>query len=256
MEEEQEEYLHYQVYQSLIDNKPAFITFCEELAEYTPEEVPAYFCSLMIHTKTDHGQGLPSPDEFDALDVLEDAFIELLSGHEGIFAGRMTYDNKRVLYAYSDIDRETFERELERVAYEQKYKVGTLHEESNMLEAYFQDLYPTDSERALIHIDTILRVLREHGDTLSEPREISHWSYFPGEAIALDYVTWLTAQGYECDVPYPLEKDEDTWSVRFTHQCVPDRVNLFQRIQLLTENAKSLGGTYDGWETQVIAFSA
>jgi hypothetical protein len=256
MEEEQEEYLHYKVYESFIEDKPAFITFCEELAEYTPEEVPAYLCSILIHTKTDHGEGLPSPEEFDTLDKIEDAYLEILSGHDGIFAGRATYNNKRVLYAYSNLDEETFTSEIVRVGREHDYDIGMLHEDRGELEVYFEDLYPNDSERALMHIDTILGILREHGDLLNEPREISHWSYFPSEAIALDYITWLTARGYDCDVPHPLEKDDDTWSVRFTHQSIPDRVNLFQRIQLLTENARTLGGNYDGWETQVIAFSA
>lgn len=256
MDETTREDLRYNVYQTFIEGKPAFITFCETLTEYTREELPPNICLLSVPIKNGTDEGLPRAEEFDVLEAIEDDVLAAMSDHDTLCAGRVTVDHERVFYIYSAMEEDDFFHVIETIAEKHGYDLGGRHAEDPDLEYYFDDLYPSEIERNIMNIDAILELLRENGDALIVPREITHWSYFPTEAIALDYTVWLKAQGYTFETPYPIEGDEESWSVRFSHHSRPERTDLFLRTQELREHASELGGSYDGWETQVIARSA
>jgi hypothetical protein len=97
----------------------------------------------------------------------------------------------------------------------------------------------------------ILSALRQHGDTLSKPREITHWAYFESDEARLRFVERCTNAGFEVRGVNDGAPGSKKFSVRFAHTDIPNEgaVELFGA--LLTKMALECGGEYDGWETQV-----
>jgi hypothetical protein len=98
----------------------------------------------------------------------------------------------------------------------------------------------------------ILRVLRQHGDTLSKPREIMHWAYFPSDEARRQFAKSCAKAGFAIRGMNDDARMPNRFSVQFSHTDVPneDAVDLFR--SLLTRLADECGGAYDGWETKIV----
>ncbi|HTT96413.1 MAG TPA: ribonuclease E inhibitor RraB [Rhizomicrobium sp.] len=98
----------------------------------------------------------------------------------------------------------------------------------------------------------ILGVLRQHGDTLTKPREIMHWAYFPSDEARTRFAESCAKAGFAIRGMNDGARMPNRFSVQFSHTDVPNEnaVDLFR--SLLTKLAAESGGEYDGWQTKIV----
>jgi regulator of RNase E activity RraB len=97
----------------------------------------------------------------------------------------------------------------------------------------------------------VLNALREHGDALTQPREIVHWAYFPTSASRTLFVDASRRMGFEINgTSDPNEKSRE-FGARVSHVDIPGEEIIERVAASLSELAERCGGDYDGWETQV-----
>ena len=95
----------------------------------------------------------------------------------------------------------------------------------------------------------VLDRLRELGSDLRLPRRVDYYFYFPSQAAAEKAAEALRAGGYEVKVR--LGAYDVNWLALATNQIVVSAA-MIARVRAGMESlANSLGGEYDGWETEV-----
>ena len=93
----------------------------------------------------------------------------------------------------------------------------------------------------------ILETLEEHGEDLSEPREIRIDLLFPDEGSANAAEEELTELGYEV-ATFEAAGEEEQWSLRATRDLRVDRENVTGFRHRFEELAARHDGEFDGWE--------
>jgi hypothetical protein len=93
----------------------------------------------------------------------------------------------------------------------------------------------------------ILETLEEHGEDLSEPREIRIDLLFPTEEAAAAAEEELTELGYEV-VGFEAAGEEEQWALRATRDLRVDRDNVTGFRHRFEELAARHDGEFDGWE--------
>jgi len=105
---------------------------------------------------------------------------------------------------------------------------------------------------ALSNLDKgTLNALRQHGDTLSKPREIAHWVNFSSHEGRARFIEQCTKAGFEVRGTNDDARDPMKFSLRIAHIDIPSESAVELFTSLLNEMAAGCGGEYDGWETQV-----
>ena len=96
----------------------------------------------------------------------------------------------------------------------------------------------------------VLDTLRAHGDHLEIPRPVSHWLYFSSEATARKAAELLAEEGYATEVQPSTQ--EGKWLTLASHRMRPSAPAI-EAVRLDMESlVESLGGEYDGWETEMV----
>ena len=97
------------------------------------------------------------------------------------------------------------------------------------------------------HDVEILETLEEHGEDLSEPREIRVDLLFPDEDAANAAEEELTELGYEV-ATFEAAGEEEQWSLRATRELRVDHANVTGFRHRFEELAARHDGEFDGWE--------
>ena len=99
----------------------------------------------------------------------------------------------------------------------------------------------------------VFRVLANEGDNSAALHEVSHWAYFPTESAQSEFAEAVRHLGYSVRYTEPYsDSDKTPFGVEFVRResIRPAILNaICAELSLLAE---SLGGEYDGWETEVI----
>lgn len=82
------------------------------------------------------------------------------------------------------------------------------------------------------------------------PHEISHYLYFPTELAARDAGSELRSLGF--GATEDASADGINWLVLAEHQATPSAATIQSTRQLMEAIARRRGGSYDGWEAQVV----
>ena len=93
----------------------------------------------------------------------------------------------------------------------------------------------------------ILETLEEHGEDLSEPREIRIDLLFPDEESSNAAEEELTELGYEV-ASFEGAGEEEQWTLRATRELRVDHENITGFRHRFDELAARHGGEFDGWE--------
>ena len=100
--------------------------------------------------------------------------------------------------------------------------------------------------------DCVVDALVEHGDTLPAARPIQHWAHFPTKESRAQFIAFIERRFSGIDSHMnPMSRGKEH-AVTFWHTGVPDSDSMTETTGMLSLAAESCGGTYDGWETQVI----
>jgi len=98
----------------------------------------------------------------------------------------------------------------------------------------------------------VLDALREHGDALTEIREIDHFAYFPTAQSCTRYIDKCLSAGSKLRTTGPAATGV-SFLAQIFHNDVPDEEILGKVTSLLVDLAQECGGEYDGWEAQVVS---
>jgi hypothetical protein len=93
----------------------------------------------------------------------------------------------------------------------------------------------------------ILETLEEHGEDLTQPREIRVDLLFPTEEQAAAAEDELTELAYDV-VGFEAAGEEEHWAIRASRDLRVDRENITGFRHRFEELAARHGGEFDGWE--------
>src|ERR1051325_9827561 len=235
---------NWDAYLGSFDGKVAsfFIDFGLHAAPFTDKPWAVVIRFDLLDSRED---GLTKGEEFEVLNAIDDAILAVWKGAPIVYAGRMTTDRKRVLvfYAAQEIDAskalaQVFQRFPE-------YRFETSCSEDCDWHFYKCTLYPHPEEMQCLQNRRVLDALEEDGDTLQQPREVTHWAYFERPADREAFSDAVHALGYKVDV-----HENEHWAPRIycavlnrVDRVYPDSIN--EVVLQLFRLAKHHDGEYD-----------
>jgi hypothetical protein len=220
------------------------------LAQDAPVASHSVLGLVEITMLTPRPDGLSSDSEADALNELEDAIVNALVASGAINCGRTTGRGVRTLafYAASSPAFEKAARTATRAFPAYACEIETKSDPD--WDYYLDFLFPSPEEWERMKNQKVLRALIENGDQLDRPREIDHWVFFDDQDAADAFASGLASEGFTLrGTPAPLE-DGGPISVQFWREDAPREIDGI--TQALSEQARALGGDYDGWECPII----
>jgi hypothetical protein len=198
--------------------------------------------------------GYPDEAQDEALNVAEDHINPMLAALGSVFVGRITRPGMRSLYHYAPIGEDELEPLLGEVESRLGRRPGSYVGADPEHLVYKRTLYPTFEEWSMIHDFEVFDRLGENGDERDEPREVTHFAYFPDRTGADAFAADVEDHGYSiAEIGERPDRDaEGHWCVRFTRQDTPAFGMFTEANAALRKAAWRHGGAYDGWETMVI----
>lgn len=239
-------------YFSNVNDVLASISLNLELRKTAPDRKKTYLLWVWVTMKSPRGDGLSSRDEFDTLCAIEDQLMEVMTHKlDGVFCGRITTDGRREFYYYapsSEKLKHTVEETLTQFkAYE--FDCGSKHDRDWI--QYLDVLYPSEDDRQRMENRKVLIVLEQKGDTLERPRDVWHWIYFRTDADREQFLQSVTPLGYRLQSKKDREGKEYPKGICIVRFQSVKRREIDDAVVELFRLAKTHGGDYDGWETQV-----
>ena len=205
---------------------------------------------LGIQTDIQHPTvgGMPTNEEFAALNLLDDRLVEGINQLGGIYVGRITVAGKRYFYYYLDSPKDSVNKLIDKIADNTNYPIRYFYEEDPPKNNYWKDLYPSEDDWQVVKDLEVLDLLSKNGDIADKTREVSHWAYFPTAEAAQSFVDWLRANQYAIK---EQTKTDDKFVVHYTHRGTMQLHDITHHSIVSARKTRELGGDYDGWETSV-----
>jgi hypothetical protein len=159
------------------------------LREIAPIKERPFCMRIDIIMNSPDKHGMISPEEFETLSAMDDAFESGLAVHGVSYAGRVSARGKISVYLYvSDPGR--IEGSLSAVmAQFPPYKYEQKVDREDDWNSYFHILYPEPIELQTLHNSMLIGNLRKQGDKLEKARPVDHWIYFSSEADRERFIT-------------------------------------------------------------------
>jgi hypothetical protein len=204
-----------------------------------------------LQFKTPNENGLPTGEENEVSDHIDDDIGSFVEEHGGIFVGRITVDGARYFYCYVQAPKEIIDGFLEGVQQKHGYRI-VVHEMADpSKDGYWKDLFPTEDDWQMIQDLRVVRVLEEHGDTLEVPRKIDHWIYFESMDELKRFLEWVKSEEFVAEEITEPNLDQNSFGLHIYRTDVPELFKINRVTQMLRHKAKQYGGDYDGWETSI-----
>jgi Family of unknown function (DUF695)/Regulator of ribonuclease activity B len=236
-----------------VDDKPASIFVDLGIAKEAPLRSLPFMAYLRVYMKAPRPDGLSSREEFDTLKAIEDSFGEgLTNDGRTIYVGRNTSDGCRDIYFYTAQPDGWSDRVTRLMQLFVGYEFDCGHRDDPEWKTYFEFLYPSGGDRQRIENRRVCDALEQHGDLLTQKREIDHWAYFPNASARASFVERALRLGFRLRSMSEPAKAGDQYGVRLYRIDVPARESIDDVTISLFQLAAEHGGEYDGWETQVI----
>lgn len=195
--------------------------------------------------------GMPGSETNQLLYEVEDQLATRAATRGGIQVGRLTVAGRRELFFYSATnDADLVLGELQEEFSD--LEIDTIGQLDAEWKVYFEFLYPQPVDFQRIHNQRVVRLLGEHGDIGSIPRQIDHFAYFPDEQSRKTFAREVVDQGYA--VEYSEESDEGDlrFGLSFNSHGPVDLATIDRVTIALFLRAEELGGNYDGWGCSVV----
>lgn len=242
-------------YVATVDDHPASLFVDLGQIEQAPDVDRSWLLRVALPLRNPRGDGLSDPEETDVLYAIEDRlFAELGKGLRARYVGRVTTQGRREHFYYAT-SADGFEEAATRALAEYPlYAASCRAAHDPDWTTYSNVLFPGDLEMQSIQTRRVVLQLSEHGDDLSQPREIDHWVLFPSEEARDHFLIQVAGNRFRAvsslsDDP----SDKFRYVVRLTRT---DRVELETIDGLVTDlflRAQSCEGEYDGWESPVVS---
>ena len=242
-----------EMYECAIGDLPAFVTVDMNLHSSAPQNGRQVLADLRLALRQPRENGLPVKEESSRIYELEDLIESTLTGRcDCVLAGKIWTGGFRKLYFYC-AKADALGRALQDVADSLKpYEVNLSSFQDPEWSSYFDNLYPNDLAFQYIADRKTVDTLAEHGDTLETPRKVDHWAYFETEAQRAAFVGEIKKDAFQVESLDKLEEGESPYGVAFSRVDSVVLSNFCRITERLFILAGKLGGTYDGWESEVV----
>ncbi len=207
-----------------------------------------------VYFREPRDDGLSGSEEAPILNDIEDALTEELEEVLGAeLVGRITTAGRREFYFYGprpDEFEEVVGRALSRFP-EYEFDAGT--QEDPDWSQYLNVLYPSPRDLQRIKNRHVLQVLEEHGDSLSRPRPVTHWSTFKTPSDRDEFIAAVVDAGFQV----VDQSERDALEVSHPYGVTVERTdrvdfNSINEVTLeLFQLSREANGDYDGWETSI-----
>jgi hypothetical protein len=242
---------HWEMFPCQMGEHAAFITYDHGIRDALAT-LPFPNC-LRVRIDLQHANenGLPTGDEFAALNAIEEGFEAGVPSESGVYVGRITTNGRRFLMYYVALDEAEVIAIRDRVAESTGYAIGTSLVADPERDGYWQELFPTADDWQVIKDMRVESALRERGDPLTVERPIDHWAMFPSAAARAEFVAGLGGGFIVVDTRDDDSAADDSFIVQLQAPSLPDHRSMMQSTLVLRRAAEHHGGRYDGWECPV-----
>ena len=208
--------------------------------------------------QTPREDGLSTNEERQALDEAEEVLTKAVTGSQSAkFVGRIIHRGifDLVFYAPENSDLDGV---LSRLAnHLAPYSADCTVEDDADWNFFFDILYPSPVENQQIMNRRVLETLQEHGDSLTQPREVCHWIYFPDSFSRSQFVERIAEGKFEVEEsesesPEEGEETARRFGVQLRRQDAVDFSSINALVMDLFLTAEECQGEYDGWECAVV----
>jgi regulator of RNase E activity RraB len=239
----------WEVYLRRRDGEIGSVLFDQGISEVINQMTVSDLLKVRVNFKSPRPDGFPSSQEFDLLEALEDSLASSVDGVTSHYVGRITANGERVYYVYTQDEEATWSARLDAIEAELSYSLLFSFQSDPAKDGYWKELLPTEEEWRIAQDMKVLDALAEAGDDGVAIRQIDHWAFFNSESAAQEFSTWAAKAGYAVDGIH--ENEDGSQAVRFNHQGSAQLSDITQHTKELQRQVNSLGGDYDGWETEV-----
>jgi Family of unknown function (DUF695)/Regulator of ribonuclease activity B len=236
-----------------VDDKPGSIFLDLDIAGDAPLVGYAHVAYVRLRMRNPRPDGLSSQDEFEILKQIEDRLnASLTAAGAAAYVGRTTSDGSRDYYFYLRVAGAWDARVALAMKPFPDYRYETATRADPQWETYFEFLYPSPEDMQRIQNRRVCESLRENGDTLTEEREIDQTAYFPNDAARAKFIARALDLGFKVRRERAPEEAGAGYGVQVYSVDLPSFENIDQITLPLHRVANEVGGSYDGWESEVV----
>ena len=218
-----------------------------------PDSTRPWLLWVWLKLKSPRPDGLSDWSEFELLSAIEDRLTQSLSQKcNAILSGSITTLGRREFYYYGANPEllESVVNDTKKTFREYEFEWGS-QEDSNWRQ-YNEVLLPSDEQTECIQNRKVLEVLKKNGDTLTTPRDFSHWAYFKVPGDRERFKDEIQALGYGIVSQSENPEDEFVHGICFVRCQLVSQSEIDNAVLELSRIARKFDGSYDGWETQVV----
>ena len=242
---------HWEFYPCQMGDDRAFIFYDHGIKDILDSLEYSHALRIRVLFDDPTDAGMPTNTEFPRLSRLEDILTAHVEQAQGIYVGRVTVAGARYFHCFISTTDAAAGQLVQAIGNEGGYELELVLAPDPEKKTYWDDLFPTPSDWRVIQDMKVLDVLKERGDDPSIPRRVDHWLYFPSAQQQDLAAQWAVENGFSIqDISDPAE-DSAEYELQIFHVTHPRLEEITSATALLQEKAEELGGSYDGWETQV-----
>ncbi len=241
---------HWEAFEADIEGTSAWILFNATAAH----ELPNLDLPNLLRVQFEYVQGedgSPLPAEEDRMQDLETELEDWISAIGGRFVGQVTAEGFRTLFFYVSCGHEEAENLLRRMAVRRDMELGMRMEADPQNRVYHELLLPTPDERRRMRDLAAISELAANGDRLEEPRPIEHAARFANRHQAIAFANWARKNGFVVDGILSPAPEREHFVLQFHRLTAPLPENIDADTSAITHMADQLGGTYEGWQTEL-----
>ncbi|SMC28713.1 Regulator of ribonuclease activity B [Andreprevotia lacus DSM 23236] len=240
-------------YSLLVNDKPASIFVDLDAIATAPDAALPFMAFVSLKLRHPQADGLCGPEEYEALNKLEDALIPALTQDDSAFVGRCTTAGRRDFIFYlASAEEWCADVAVAMQSFpEYNYQQGMRHEPE--WPTYLEFLYPGPADRLMIEDRRVCRALEQHGDALQAAREVDHWTSFTDTKQRDAFVAAVAEQGFQLRQTTSQQDAALPYQVQISRVDTPSYASISSITLPLSELAARYGGRYQGWGCPVVA---
>ena len=229
------------------------------LQRHAPVEGRPVCVRVILRFRAPRADGLPGRDEREDLLALEDALVNRACHEDAaIYAACVSGRGERVFVFYASGDEAIRDAVSSLGAEFPLYPLDMKAMQDPAWAFYLDELFPGVVERQQMLNRGVYEELEKNGDTLEEPRDVSHWLYFPSQHSRDRFMARVGPLGFSLREAFACDAAEGrpghlTCGVTIVRSDIPCPEAFDEVTVQLAQIATSVGGEYDGWETAVVA---
>jgi uncharacterized protein (TIGR01619 family) len=237
-----------------VDEKPASIMLDLSLTPLAPVPQKPELIQVLVDLNDPNDFGLTNLGEAEILYVMEDRLAEHLSKSlGGLYVARNTTNEQRIFYFYcqSSVDFERVVEEVMEGFARHTYSTQTHHDP--LWDFYREFLFPAPAEYQSILNRRVIEKLEQHGDDLSEAREVEHFVYFPTEVSLTKFQERVSAERFRVLSKGTRQDDPQyPYSLMIARMDRVDPASIDEVVLHLLQLTRECHGQYDGWSTGIV----